>query len=83
VTAFTPDRAESTTSAAEGVAADKSGNIFGAEAGSRRLVKCAPRVYFNSAYPVCRAGIATQREGMNATGAGCEIEWRDITWTSK
>jgi predicted DCC family thiol-disulfide oxidoreductase YuxK len=36
------------------------------------------RVYFNSACPVCRAGIATQRERMNATGTGCEIEWRDI-----
>lgn len=41
VTAFIPDPAEkaTTTSAAEGVAVDKSGNIFGAEAGSRRLVK--------------------------------------------
>ena len=36
-------------------------------------------VYFNSACPVCRAGIAVQRERMNATGTGCEIEWRDIT----
>jgi len=41
VAAFIPDPAEkaTTTSSAEGVAADKSGNIFGAEAGSRRLVK--------------------------------------------
>jgi hypothetical protein len=41
VTAFIPDPVEKapTTSAAEGVAVDKSGNIFGAEAGSRRLVK--------------------------------------------
>lgn len=37
------------------------------------------RVYFNGACPVCRAGIAAQRERMNATGTGCEIEWRDIT----
>jgi predicted DCC family thiol-disulfide oxidoreductase YuxK len=37
------------------------------------------RVYFNSACPVCRAGIAVQRERMNAAGTGCEIEWRDIT----
>jgi predicted DCC family thiol-disulfide oxidoreductase YuxK len=37
------------------------------------------RVYFNSACPVCRAGIAVQRERMNTTGTGCEIEWRDIT----
>jgi NHL repeat len=42
VAAFIPDPAEkaTTTSSAEGVAADKSGNIFGAEAGSRRLVIC-------------------------------------------
>ena len=42
VAAFIPDPAEkaTTTSSTEGiVAADKSGNIFGAEAGSRRLVK--------------------------------------------
>jgi sugar lactone lactonase YvrE len=41
VTAFIPDPAEkaTTTSSAEGVAVDTSGNIFGAEAGSRRLVK--------------------------------------------
>jgi DNA-binding beta-propeller fold protein YncE len=41
VAAFIPDPAEkaTTTSSAEGVAADTSGNIFGAEAGSRRLVK--------------------------------------------
>ncbi len=41
VTAFIPDPAEkpTTTSAAEGVAADKSGNVFGAEVGSKRLVK--------------------------------------------
>ena len=36
------------------------------------------RVYFNSACPVCRAGIATQRERMDAAGAGREIEWCDI-----
>jgi len=41
VTAFIPDPVDkaTTTSAAEGVAADKAGNIFGAEAGPRRLVK--------------------------------------------
>ncbi len=41
VTSFIPDPAEkaTTTSAAEGVAADKLGNIFGAEVGSKRLVK--------------------------------------------
>ncbi len=41
VTAFIPDPVEkaTTTSAAEGVAADKLGNIFGAEVGSKRLVK--------------------------------------------
>ena len=36
------------------------------------------RVYFNSACPVCRAGVANQRERMRATGAGSEIEWCDI-----
>jgi len=41
VTAFIPDPAENatTTSAAEGVAADNVGNVFGAEVGSKRLVK--------------------------------------------
>jgi DNA-binding beta-propeller fold protein YncE len=41
VTAFIPDPVETTrgTSAAEGVAADKDGNIFGAEVGPKRLMK--------------------------------------------
>jgi DNA-binding beta-propeller fold protein YncE len=41
VTAFIPDPAEaaSGTSAAEGVAADAAGNIFGAEVGPKRLMK--------------------------------------------
>ena len=36
------------------------------------------RVYFNSACPVCRAGVADQRKRMAATGTGREIEWCDI-----
>jgi len=36
------------------------------------------RVFFNSACPVCRAGVANQRERMEATGAGRGIEWCDI-----
>ena len=36
------------------------------------------RVFFNSACPVCRAGVANQRERMQATGAGCDIEWCDV-----
>jgi len=41
VTAFIPDPVEKTTgtSAAEGVAADANGNIFGAEVGPKRLMK--------------------------------------------
>jgi sugar lactone lactonase YvrE len=41
VTAFIPDPVEkaTTTSAAEGVAADASGNIYGAEAAARRIMK--------------------------------------------
>jgi hypothetical protein len=41
VTAFIPDPAEKATgtSAAEGVAADAHGNIFGAEVGPKRLMK--------------------------------------------
>jgi len=41
VTAFIPDPAEkaTTTSAAEGVAADAAGNIYGAEVGPKRLMK--------------------------------------------
>jgi hypothetical protein len=41
VTAFIPDPAEKATgsSAAEGVAADAMGNIFGAEVGPKRLMK--------------------------------------------
>jgi DNA-binding beta-propeller fold protein YncE len=41
VTAFIPDPVEkaATTSAAEGVAADAQGNIYGAEAGPKRLMK--------------------------------------------
>ena len=36
------------------------------------------RVFFNSACPVCRAGVANQRERMEATGVGREIEWCDV-----
>jgi hypothetical protein len=41
VTAFIPDPAEKATgsSAAEGVTADATGNIFGAEVGPKRLMK--------------------------------------------
>ena len=41
MTAFIPDPAEkaTTTSAAEGVAVDAAGNIFGAEAGPKRVNK--------------------------------------------
>jgi uncharacterized protein YjiK len=41
VTAFIPDAVEksNTTSAAEGVAADDAGNIYGAEVGPRRMMK--------------------------------------------
>ena len=41
VTAFIPDPAEksNTTSAAEGVAADVAGNIYGAEVGPKRVMK--------------------------------------------
>ena len=43
VTAFIPDPVEkaTTTSAAEGVAADASGNIYGAEVAARRIMKYA------------------------------------------
>ena len=45
VTAFIPDPVEKTTgtSAAEGVAADIDGNVFGAEVGPRRLMKYVKR----------------------------------------
>jgi DNA-binding beta-propeller fold protein YncE len=45
VTAFIPDPVEksNTTSAAEGVAADDAGNIYGAEVGPRRMMKYVPR----------------------------------------
>jgi sugar lactone lactonase YvrE len=47
VTAFIPDpepdQDNAGTSAAEGVAADASGNIYGAEVGPRQLVKYAKR----------------------------------------
>jgi sugar lactone lactonase YvrE len=47
VTAFIPDPEpdpdNSGTSAAEGVAVDAAGNIYGAEVGPRRLMKCVPR----------------------------------------
>jgi hypothetical protein len=41
VTAFIPDPVEkaTTTSAAEGVAADAQGNIYGAEVGPKRLMR--------------------------------------------
>lgn len=44
VTAFIPDPVEKTTgtSAAEGVAADANGNIYGAEVGPKRLMKYVP-----------------------------------------
>jgi hypothetical protein len=43
VTAFIPDPVENatTTSAAEGVAADAQGNIYGAEVGPKRLMRYA------------------------------------------
>ena len=41
MTAFIPDPVEksNTTSAAEGVAADAAGNIYGAEVGPKRMMK--------------------------------------------
>ena len=36
------------------------------------------RVYFNSACPVCRAGVAGQRRRMAAKRAGQDIEWCDV-----
>jgi predicted DCC family thiol-disulfide oxidoreductase YuxK len=36
------------------------------------------RVYFNSACPVCNAGITSQRERMQACGTGDAVEWIDI-----
>lgn len=36
--------------------------------------KPAIRVYYNSACPVCNAGITAQRRKM----AGCDVQWRDI-----
>jgi predicted DCC family thiol-disulfide oxidoreductase YuxK len=36
------------------------------------------RVYYNSACPVCRAGVANQREAMRAADTGEDIEWCDI-----
>lgn len=38
----------------------------------------ARKVYFNSACPVCNAGVARQRQRMEASGARCDIEWLDI-----
>jgi predicted DCC family thiol-disulfide oxidoreductase YuxK len=38
----------------------------------------ARRVYYNSACPVCRAGVANQRGKMDKAGVGCDIEWLDI-----
>jgi predicted DCC family thiol-disulfide oxidoreductase YuxK len=38
----------------------------------------ARRVYYNSACPVCRAGVDNQRGKMRATGTGSDIEWCDI-----
>ena len=35
------------------------------------------KVYYNSACPVCRAGIAGQRERMEACGA-TDVEWIDV-----
>jgi hypothetical protein len=32
------------------------------------------RIYFNSACPVCRAGVAAQRQRMDAAGVGSGIE---------
>jgi len=43
----------------------------------------ARRVYFNSACPVCRAGVANQRKKMAATGVGDDIEWCDIAANPK
>jgi predicted DCC family thiol-disulfide oxidoreductase YuxK len=37
----------------------------------------AAKVYYNSACPVCRAGIAGQRERMAACGA-TDVEWIDV-----
>ncbi len=37
----------------------------------------AARVYYNSACPVCRAGIEGQRERMAACGA-TDVEWIDV-----
>lgn len=36
------------------------------------------RVYYNSACPVCRAGVANQREAMRAGATGEAIEWCDV-----
>jgi hypothetical protein len=38
----------------------------------------ARKIYFNSACPVCNAGITRQRKTMAQHAAACEIEWRDI-----
>lgn len=36
------------------------------------------KVFFNSACPVCSAGVAQQRERMGQEIPGCAIEWLDI-----
>jgi predicted DCC family thiol-disulfide oxidoreductase YuxK len=38
----------------------------------------ARKVYFNSACPVCNAGVDRQRKAMAENAPACEIEWRDI-----
>jgi predicted DCC family thiol-disulfide oxidoreductase YuxK len=36
------------------------------------------KVYFNSACPVCNAGVSHQRKKMESAGGDCQIEWHDI-----
>ena len=38
----------------------------------------ARRVYYNSACPVCRAGVDNQRDRMRGVDTGRDIEWCDI-----
>ena len=38
----------------------------------------ARKVYFNSACPVCNAGIEHQRKTMAESAPACAIEWHDI-----
>jgi predicted DCC family thiol-disulfide oxidoreductase YuxK len=38
----------------------------------------ARKVYFNSACPVCNAGVSHQRKTMAQKAPTCEIEWCDI-----